>query len=97
MRISKTKEGIILEFLVKTRSPAFKIVVEGDELIVYCTQEPVRGRVNKELVNEFSRIFRREVILVSGFASRQKLVLIKDICQSEAEGLLAAGQTKTRV
>jgi len=88
MKIQKTKQGVILEIHVKPRSKEFKIVVEGDEIMVFCKEEPVKGKVNKELIKQFSRLFHKNVKLVSGFTSKQKKVLIKDAEKSEVEHAL---------
>jgi uncharacterized protein (TIGR00251 family) len=88
MKIQKTKQGVILELYVKPRSREFKIVAEGEEIVVFCREEPVKGKVNKELIKELSRIFHKKVNLVSGFASKQKKVLIKDAEKSEVAHVL---------
>jgi uncharacterized protein (TIGR00251 family) len=94
MRISQTKDGIVLEVLVKPRSGVFKIIVEGDDVIVHCTEEPVKGKVNRELVNELTKIFHKEVAMVSGVASKQKLLLIKGASEGEVEKVLVGAQSK---
>lgn len=88
MRINEVKDGVILDVNVKPNSKEFKIVVEGDEIVVFCVEEPVKGKVNKELVKEFSRLFHSKVELVSGFTSRQKKLLIRGFRKSEAERIL---------
>jgi uncharacterized protein (TIGR00251 family) len=88
MKIIETKEGSVLEVCVKPNSKEFKIVVEGDEIIVFCREEPVKGKVNKELTKEFSRLFHKEVELVSGFTSRQKRVLIRGVGRSDVAHIL---------
>lgn len=97
MRLNETKEGTVLEVLVKVKYRMFKLIVEGEEVIAKCTQEPVKGRVNKELINELSKIFQREVSLVSGVTSRQKLVLIRGSSKSEVERILVLERTGSRV
>jgi uncharacterized protein (TIGR00251 family) len=88
VKITETKEGSIIEVFVKPKSKEFRIVVEGDEVEVYCKEEPVKGKVNKELVKELSRVFHKEVELISGFTSKQKRLLIKNTDRSEAEKVL---------
>jgi hypothetical protein len=88
MRINEVKDGVILEVNVKPNSKEFKIVVGGDEIVVFCVEEPVKGKVNKELVKEFSRLFHSKVELVSGFTSKQKKLLIRGFRKSEAERIL---------
>ncbi len=77
MKITETKDGVILEVFVKPNSPKFRIHVDNDEITVYSTEEPVKGKVNKELLKELSRLFHAKVELISGSTSRQKRLLIK--------------------
>jgi len=51
MRITETKDGAILEVFVKPKSQKFEVTFEGDDVVVRCTEEPVKGKVNKELSN----------------------------------------------
>ena len=88
MRINEVEDGVILEVNVKPNSKEFKIVVEGDEIVVFCVEAPVKGKVNKELVKEFSRLFHSKVELVSGFTSKQKKLLIRGFRKSEVERIL---------
>jgi len=88
MKINEVKDGVILEVNVKPNSKKFKIVVEGDEIVVSCVEKPVKGKVNKELLKEFSRLFHNKVELVSGFTSKQKKLLIRGLGKSEAERIL---------
>jgi uncharacterized protein (TIGR00251 family) len=88
LKINEIKDGVILEVNVKPRSREFKIVIEDDEILVFCVEEPVKGKVNKELVKEFSRLFRKKVELVSGFSSKQKKLLIRDFGKSDVERVL---------
>lgn len=88
MRIQETEQGVILEVYVKPRSKEFKVEVDGDEVVVFCQKEPFKGKANRELVKQFSRLFHKEVELVSGFHSRLKRLSVKDVQKSEAEHVL---------
>jgi uncharacterized protein (TIGR00251 family) len=88
MKITETKDGIILEVLAKPMSKNFRIAVEADEIVVFCTEEPVEGRANKELVKGLSRLLKRRVELVSGFGSKQKRLLIRGMSKNEVETVL---------
>ncbi|MDH7563687.1 MAG: DUF167 family protein [Candidatus Bathyarchaeota archaeon] len=92
--MTETKEGIVLEVFVKPKSREFRIAVEADGIVVFCTEEPVEGRVNKELVKELSRLFGKRVELVSGFSSRQKRLLIRGMDRNEVEARLSSGAAK---
>jgi hypothetical protein len=83
MELVKTEQGVVLNVYVKPDSREFKIEIEDDELVVHCREAPVKGKVNKELVKELSRVFKKRVEILSGFTSRQKRVLIKGISLDE--------------
>jgi uncharacterized protein (TIGR00251 family) len=89
MKLLQTVQGTILDVHVKPKSKAFKIKTEGDGVTVFCRETPERGRVNKELMKELSKIFRKRVEIVSGFASRQKRVLIRDASLEEVSRILS--------
>lgn len=88
MKIKETGKDLILDVYVRPRSREFKILVEADEIVVHCREDPVGGRVNRELVKELSRFLGRRVELVSGVSSRQKRLLVRDALKSEVESTL---------
>ena len=59
MSITETKDGVILTIFVKPNSPKFKIELDGDEIVVYSTEEPVKGKVNKEIIKELTKLFHK--------------------------------------
>jgi uncharacterized protein (TIGR00251 family) len=87
MSITQTKDGVIITIFVKLNSPKFQIECDGDEIIVHCTEEPVKGKVNKEIIKEFTKLFYTKVEIVSGLTSRQKKLLIKGVERKEIEHL----------
>lgn len=88
MKLLKAAEGVILEVYVKPYSKSFAIKFEGDELIVACSEAPVKGRVNRELVKELSKLFKRKVELISGLHSRHKKIMIRKIETDEVNQFL---------
>jgi uncharacterized protein (TIGR00251 family) len=88
MKLTETKDGTIIEVFVKPNQPKFNVKVDGDESIVFCTEEPVKGKVNKELIKELSKLFSAEVEMVSGFTSKQKRFLVKGLDKGDVERLL---------
>ncbi len=89
MKMQETKQGVVVEVYVKPRSKEFKIVIDKDEIVVFCKEGPFRGKVNRELVKEFSKLLRRKVTLISGFTSRQKKLLAEGAKKSEVARILS--------
>ena len=88
MSITETKDGVIITIFVKPNSPKFGIELEGNEIVVYCTEEPVKGKVNKEILKEFSKLLHTKVELASGATSKQKQLFVKAMEKSKVEQLL---------
>ncbi len=88
MNTTETKDGTIIEIYVKPNSPQFGIIIEGDEIVVRCTEEPIRGKVNKELIKEFTKLFHTQIELLSGSTSKQKKLLLKNTSKNTAEKIL---------
>ena len=96
MKLQETAEGVILDVHVKPKSKLFQLKIEGDELVVSCREAPVKGKANKELLKQLSRLFNRRVELVSGFTSRQKRFLVSDIGAEEVKRILASASDTQR-
>lgn len=90
MRLQETAQGVVLDVHVKPNSKQFRVQLDGNELVVLCREAPVKGKVNKELLKQLSRLFSRKVELVSGFTSRQKKFLISDIKAEEVNRILVS-------
>ncbi len=88
MSIAENKDGIIITIYVKPNSPKFKVELDGDEIIVHSTEEPVKGKVNKEILKEFTKLLRVKVELASGATSKQKQLSVKGISKNQAMQLL---------
>jgi len=89
LEVQRVSEGVAVAVFVKPNSKQFQLKLDGDELVALCRESPVKGRVNKELIKELSRIFKRRVEIASGFTSRQKKILIRGISIDEVKSILA--------
>ncbi len=88
MSIIETKDGVILKIFVKPNSPKFKVDYDGEEIVVYSTEEPVKGKVNKEIVKELSKLLHTKVEFATGLTSKQKQLVVKGMDKRQAEQLL---------
>ncbi len=90
MKLQEIAQGVVLDVYVKPKSKKLGVEVDEDTLIVSCREGPVKGKVNRKLLKQFSRLFGRKVDLVSGFTSRQKRFLVSDIKAEEVNRILAS-------
>ena len=89
MKLLKTDQGVVLNVSVKPDSRDSKIEVEDNELVVCCREAPLKGKVNKELLKELSRLFKKRTAIIAGSTSKQKKILIMDINLEEANDILS--------
>jgi uncharacterized protein (TIGR00251 family) len=89
MSIKETKDGTIITIFVKPNSPKFSIELEDDEIVVHATEEPERGKVNKEILKEFSKLLHVPVELANGAASKQKQLFVRGLTKSQVEQLFS--------
>ena len=95
MSISETKDGTIITVFVKPNSPKFKVELDGNEIIIFSTEEPEKGKVNKEIIKELSRFFKSKVEMVSGVTSKQKQLFVKGMGKNQVEAILKSLIGKT--
>jgi uncharacterized protein len=88
MSITETKDGTIITIFVKPNSPKFIVELDGDEIVVHSTEEPIKGKVNKEILKEFSKLLHTKVELASGATSKQKKLLVQGLTKNKVEQLL---------
>ena len=88
MKLVKAKEGTVISVFVKPKQAKYSIAIDGDDILIFSTEEPVKGRVNKEILKVLSKLFKSEVEIISGSTSRQKQILIRNLEKNEVERLL---------
>lgn len=86
--MTPTTNGTLIKIIVKPKSRNFRIQPEEENLLVFCTNAPEKGKINKEIVKELSRLLKHQVAIVSGFTSREKIILIQGVKPEELERLL---------
>jgi uncharacterized protein (TIGR00251 family) len=90
MSITETKDGVTLKVFVKPNSPKFKIKLDRGEIVVFSTEEPVKGKVNKEILKETSKLLGFKVEIVSGLTSKQKVFLLRGANKAQVDAVLGA-------
>ena len=87
--IREVKDGVLLQIFVKPNQPKFRIEVDGGEVIVYATEEPEKGKVNKQILKETGRIFGFTAEIALGSTSRQKVLLLRGATKMQVETALS--------
>ncbi len=88
MSLKETADGVIITIFVKPNSAKFSVELDGEEIVVHATEEPERGKVNKEILKELTKRFKAKVELVSGATSRQKQLVVLGVKKTDLEKLL---------
>ena len=89
MRLVETAQGVVLVVYVKSNAKEPRLELDENEL-VSCRESPVKGKVNKELLKQFPRLFGRKVELVSGFTSPKKKFLVSNLNAEDVNRILVS-------
>lgn len=73
MELKETLEGTVLKIKVKPDSGSFGF--SGD--ILELKSRPEGGKANMEILKGLKKLFGKEVLILSGFKSREKVILVK--------------------
>ena len=94
--VKETKEGTIIKVYVKPKSKRFSIKFENNEIIVHCTEPPIKGRANREIEKKLSKIFKVKTIILSGHSSQHKYILIQGLSFEKVKHVLSNFESKGR-
>jgi len=85
MIINETKSGTIISIIVKPNSPKFRIDYDGKDIVIYSTEEPVKSKVNKQIIKEMKKLLGFKVEIISGATSKQKVLLVVNADKNSVE------------
>ena len=85
--IEETTDGIIFHAKIKTKSKKFLISKKDNHILVEVKSPPRQGKANIEIVKEFRNLFRKEVLILKGFKSKEKVIFINGIKEKEFQEL----------
>ncbi len=86
MKIRETREGMLIQIKVKPgskREGVFKDVLEVKD-------RAESGRANMAVLKFLKKLTGREAVMVSGFKSREKLILIRNASKKDLHMLAGA-------
>jgi uncharacterized protein (TIGR00251 family) len=79
-------DGILIDIEVSTGSGRFEIAGYNswrDRIEIKIKSLPTKGKANKEVINEFSKITKRDVEIISGHKNRLKTLKIYGMSKEE--------------
>jgi len=84
--VKEVGDSLVVSIEVSPKSTEFAISGYNewrDEIEVRITSMPQKGKANKEIINEFSRLTKSQVEIVSGLKSQHKTLKIYSISKKE--------------
>ncbi|MBW2996398.1 DUF167 domain-containing protein [Candidatus Woesearchaeota archaeon] len=63
-----------LKITVKPNSPKNQIKIEDNKVKLYIKAPPEKGKANKEVIKFFSKLLKKDIKIIAGLTSRQKLI-----------------------
>jgi uncharacterized protein len=84
--ITTITDGVLLDIDVSTKSDTFRVVGYNHWRKSYeikINAIPHKGKANKEIINQFSKLTNRRVEIISGHKSNRKTLKIYDINEED--------------
>ncbi|MDI6723938.1 MAG: DUF167 family protein [Methanobacterium sp.] len=84
--VIEVQEGILVDIEVSTKSNKFEIAGYNEwreRIEIRIKSPPVKGKANKEIINEFSKLTENPVEIVSGLKSMQKTLKVYNMSKSD--------------
>ncbi len=83
--ITETNGGILADIEVSPNSKTFEIIGYNkwrEKIEIRIKSVPQKGKANKELINEFSKLTGSQVEIISGLKSQHKTIKVYNISKS---------------
>ncbi|MBI5680672.1 MAG: YggU family protein [Methanobacterium sp.] len=89
--LTETEDGVLVDIEVSPKSKKFEIVGYNEwreKIEIRLKSPPLKGKANKEIVNEFEKITKSHVEIVSGFKSQHKTLKIYNMSKTKILDIL---------
>lgn len=89
--VKEIDEGILVDIEVSTKSNKFEIAGYNnwrERIEIRIKSPPLKGKANKEIINEFSKLTKKDVEITSGHISRQKTLKLYEITKKDFLSIL---------
>lgn len=84
--IAEVQDGILVDIEVSPKSKKFEIAGYNEwreRIEIRLKSPPLKGKANKEIINEFSKLTKKDVEIISGLKSQHKTLKIYNISKSK--------------
>ena len=77
-------------FRVKVKPNAKRARIRVRELDIFLDTpaQPREGEANLEVIREMKKLFKREVVIIKGHKSREKVILVRNLMPEDAKKIL---------
>ncbi|MEM5793210.1 MAG: DUF167 domain-containing protein [Candidatus Aenigmatarchaeota archaeon] len=78
---------MLIEIKVKPNSSFFKII-KSDKIVIQCRSKPEGNKANEEIIKELKKLTKREVKIVKGLKTKNKVIEIVGLSEEEFSRLI---------
>ena len=84
----------MINVCVKPNSDTFRVYMKNEKIIAELTSPPEQNKANAELIKHLKKIFEKNVKILRGFKSKDKVILIEGLSDEEVKLKLKRIQDK---
>lgn len=80
--VTEIKEGVLVDIEVSPKSKKFEVIGYNqwrEKIEIRIKSVPQKGKANKEIINEFSKLTGSQVEIISGLKSQHKTLKLYNI------------------
>jgi uncharacterized protein len=81
--IKENKDGLLFDARVKAGARRFYLSVRDEGVFIDVSAQPKDNKANMEIVKELKHMFRKEVVIVKGASSKDKVILVRGMTKKE--------------
>lgn len=89
--VKEVDDGILVDIEVSTKSNKFEVAGYNEwrkRIELRIKSPPLKGKANKEIIQEFSKLTKKDIWIIAGLKSRQKTLKIFGMSKDEFFNIL---------
>lgn len=76
--VARVSEGVLIKLSVVPNSRSRCVELSNEGIVIRLKSPPVKGKANDELMKFLKKLLKKHPSIVSGFTSREKVVLVRN-------------------